>query len=422
MAPLALVVWLCLGAAVPSHAGDSCCAKAAAAVGGGDGVHMVQIPDLAARQPEDWDEEEDGPWERPITERHASAFEIFRKELLNAGVDASPWLLLGLLCTALLQAFQPSAETLQRHLAGRGFVVVAKGAVLGLLVPLCSCGALPLAMGLAAAGAAAPAIIAFLVASQSAGLDSLLFTVGVLGPAAAAWRMLAAALVAIAAGLSAPVGHRPEAAPSCAGKKEPAQQQGSLASRVCGGMHGALTTGFDEVAVSVTVGFALTAALTAVLPSGGLGLAAAFGGVGGRAAVLAAALPMQFCEHAAVPLAVALQNAGASGGLAFATLATMPSVNLAAFGVVAALAGPAAIPRVAISIWICGFAGSFAADWIGIQVVPVGDPSSALPEWYEQASRWVMGAIAVGAVFRLLLRSVSQRQNCCGDAKACKAD
>ena len=38
---------------------------------------------------------------------------------------------------------------------------------------------------------------------------------------------------------------------------------------------------------------------------GGLALAVALGGVKGRAAVLLLALPLQFCEHAAVPLAAA---------------------------------------------------------------------------------------------------------------------
>ena len=48
------------------------------------------------------------------------------------------------------------------------------------------------------------AVVAFLVAAQSAGLDSLLFTAGVLGPALALWRLLAAGLLAAGAGLAVP--------------------------------------------------------------------------------------------------------------------------------------------------------------------------------------------------------------------------
>ena len=48
----------------------------------------------------------------------------------------------------------------------------AKAAAVGLATPLCSCGAIPIAVGLHAAGASLPAVVAFLTASQGAGLDS----------------------------------------------------------------------------------------------------------------------------------------------------------------------------------------------------------------------------------------------------------
>lgn len=279
-----------------------------------------------------------------------------------------------------------------------------------------------MAMGLAAAGAAAPAIVAFVIASQSAGLDSLLFTVGVLGPAAAIWRMVAAGLIAVATGLA-----MPRTAAVCGGQQEQVtpKQADPLARKLASSLREVFTTSFDDVAVSVGIGFTLTSALVAWLPPGGLGAAAAIGGVGGRAAVLAVALPMQFCEHASVPLAAALQTAGASGGLAFATLATMPSMNLASFGVVAHLGGSVAAVRVVAVLWLCGFLGSFAGDWAGVQVSPVGHGHGMLPSWYETASRWVMIAIAVCAVVRLISRkciSTIEPEACCGSSKPCKAD
>merc|ERR1712129_500040 len=142
------------------------------------------------------------------------------------------------------------------------------------------------------------------------------------------------------------------------------------------------------------------------------------------AAVLAAALPMQFCEHAAVPLSMALQNAGASGGLAFATLATMPAINMASLGVVAHLAGMAAAVRVACTLWLCGFVGSFIADAAGIRLSIVGHGDSLLPEWYEHSSRFVMGAVMVFALMRLTRRSLfsaTTTSSCC-EAAGCKAD
>lgn len=402
--------------ASPVHAHDSCCVKGAAAVGG---KAVEWIPDPAAKQPDSWDVDEDGPWERPLIQKPVPGrTEVFCKELLDSIVDGCPWLLLGLLCTGLLQGLCPSQEAVRKHLAGNGLPVVAKGAVLGLVSPLCSCGALPLAVGLASAGAAAPAIVSFIVAAQSAGIDSLFFTLGVLGPFAAAARMFAAAVVATATGLAVPASkHIPEHSVKAA------LDDRSMLARTVEGLREAVTTSFDEVVPSVGFGFMVTSALVALLPPGGLALAAALGGLRGRAAVLLLALPLQFCEHAAVPLAAALQKAGASGGLAFAVLTTLPGMNLSSYGVVASVAGAAGAARVAAALWLTGLVGSFVADWVGIEILQIGHGQGMLPEWYEHASRWIMAAIAISAVLRKLrnVLAPAPASSCCND-KACKSD
>ncbi|CAE8739085.1 unnamed protein product [Polarella glacialis] len=406
---------LCL----PALGHDSCCAKATAAVGGGA---AEMISDVSVQKPEAWDDEEDGQWERPLIRKPARpAMEVFLAEIRSSLEEAAPWLLLGLLCTAVLQALVSSEELAHRYLAGQGRAVVFKGAVLGLLSPLCSCGALPIAIGLAGAGAEPRATVAFTVAAQSAGVDSLLFTIGVLGPTAAAARMMAAGLLAVVAGLSLPAS-KPEA--GCASFQP--EKQDSLAKRLSSGIRAAVTVDFDEVAPSLLFGFALTSILAVVLPAGGLARTALLGDVWGRAAVLALALPLQFCEHASVLLAAALQKAGASGGLSFAVLTTLPAVNAASGAVLLRIVGVTGAMRVMFAIWLTGFIGSYLADAVGAKVEQIGHAEEGLPEWYVSASQLVMGAVAVAALFRCALRwtgtEAQHESQCCSGSKACKAD
>lgn len=370
------------------------------------------VPDMSVEKPSGWDDEEDGVWERPLIKKPLpSKPEVFARELVNSITDGCPWLLLGLVVTAILQGITPSEDTLRQHLGGSGFGVIGKGAVLGLASPLCSCGALPLAMGLAGAGAAPSAIVSFIVAAQSAGIDSLFFTLGVLGPQAAAVRMIAAAVIAMVSGAATP---RPKAIAAPQRRKE---DKRNALSRVKDGLKEAVTTSFDELVPSVGLGFALTAAITAFLPAGGLASASALGGAKGRAAVLLLAVPLQFCEHAAVPLAAALRKAGASGGLAFAVLATMPSMNLTSYGVVANVSGVFGAVRVAAAVWFSGFAVSFIADWAGFDVVQVGHGDAMLPEWYELTSKVIMAAVLAGAVVRwikiLVAPAAEEVPSCC---------
>lgn len=72
----------------------------------------------------------------------------------------------------------------------------------GLATPLCSCGALPMALSLSAAGSAPAAVVSFLTAAQSAGLDSVVFTNGMMGWQVALYRLFGSLLIAVASGVA----------------------------------------------------------------------------------------------------------------------------------------------------------------------------------------------------------------------------
>ncbi|WKE66233.1 SO_0444 family Cu/Zn efflux transporter [Gallaecimonas kandeliae] len=127
-------------------------------------------------------------------------------------MEAAPWLLLGYLAAALIKVWLP-ADWLARHLGSEGPGAVAKAALFGAPLPLCSCGVLPAAMGLRRAGASKGATISFLVSTPETGVDSVAVSYGLLGPLMAIVRPVAALVSAMAAGLLAgrQAGHQAEA-------------------------------------------------------------------------------------------------------------------------------------------------------------------------------------------------------------------
>ena len=72
----------------------------------------------------------------------------FFNNLLALCLEAAPWLVLGLIIGGLIKALIPTSF-LQKHLSGNGFTSVVKAAVFGAPLPLCSCGVIPAALGLA---------------------------------------------------------------------------------------------------------------------------------------------------------------------------------------------------------------------------------------------------------------------------------
>ncbi len=124
----------------------------------------------------------------------------FLNNLYLLSLDAAPLLVMGLVLAGLMKAWIPNA-LLERQLGKPGIGSVIKAALFGAPMPLCSCGVLPVAMGLRRAGASKGATVSFLISTPETGVDSIALSYGLLGPVMAIARPIVAIVNAIAAGL-----------------------------------------------------------------------------------------------------------------------------------------------------------------------------------------------------------------------------
>lgn len=113
---------------------------------------------------------------------------------------SAPWLIIGLLIAGLIKA-KVSNKWIARHLSGEGSKPVAKGALIGAPLPLCSCSVIPVATQLHRSGASKGATAAFLVSTPETGVDSISLSYALLGPFMAVVRPIAAIISAIITGL-----------------------------------------------------------------------------------------------------------------------------------------------------------------------------------------------------------------------------
>ena len=115
-------------------------------------------------------------------------------------IESTPYLLLGFAAAGLLHGFV-SADFVAAHLGRGRFGPVMKAALLGVPLPLCSCGVLPAAMGLRSKGATKGATLSFLVSTPETGVDSIAITYALIDPIMTVVRPVAALVTAISAGL-----------------------------------------------------------------------------------------------------------------------------------------------------------------------------------------------------------------------------
>jgi len=126
---------------------------------------------------------------------------LFLSETVNLWLEISFYLLLGMLIAGLLNMLL-GREFISRNLGKGGFLSIIKATILGIPLPVCSCGVIPLASSLKKDGADRSSVLSFLVSTPTTGVDSIFATYSLLGPLFAIFRPLAAFISGIAVGIS----------------------------------------------------------------------------------------------------------------------------------------------------------------------------------------------------------------------------
>ena len=129
---------------------------------------------------------------------------LFFIQILQASwqlfVQSASYMLFGLLIGGMLKIFL-SADYVAKHLGRGRFSSVFKASLLGVPIPLCSCGVLPAAASLKKQGANKGATAAFLISTPESGVDSISITYALLDPIMTIARPVSAFISAMAAGI-----------------------------------------------------------------------------------------------------------------------------------------------------------------------------------------------------------------------------
>lgn len=124
---------------------------------------------------------------------------LVARELWSVLVDMAPFLLVGFLLASLLHLFL-RAERIVRWLRGEDARSVARAALIGAPLPLCSCAVVPVALELRRQGASKGATTAFLISTPETGVDSVSVSWALLDPLLTLARPVGALLSACVSG------------------------------------------------------------------------------------------------------------------------------------------------------------------------------------------------------------------------------
>ncbi len=318
-------------------------------------------------------------------------------------VDMAPYVLLGFLVAGALWVLVPQS-LVRRHLgSSRRLGPVFKAALVGIPIPLCCCGVIPLAASLRRQGAGRAAVTSFLISTPQTGADSILVTYSLLGPVFAVLRPIAALISGLIGGALVLAWPEKTAAapPATAGCGCGAPAAAGDGPRLLGALRYARDELPEDLARPFLLGVIGAGAMAALLPpdffSGFLG-----GGVLPMLVMLVVGAPLYICATAAVPIAAALLAKGLSPGAALVFLMAAPATNLASIATVWRVMGPRTLVSYLGAVFVTALGAGLALDafWPGGGVLPAAAGFSEALGPLGQASAVVLVLLLAWGLLR----------------------
>ncbi len=260
---------------------------------------------------------------------------LFEKEmnayllsLLNVVCEMAPYLLLGFLIAGILHVFVPQGFY-RKYLSKDNKWAVLWAALLGVPLPLCSCGVIPTAIGLRNEKASKGAVASFLIATPQTGIDSILATFSLMGLGFAVVRPAAALITGVCGGWLV---NRlvPEDNDTITSGASCGVETGNKLWRV---LKYAYFKMIQDIGGRLVIGLLVAALIQVAIPD------EFFLHFGQQPllqmlVILVVAVPMYICSTGSIPVAAALIMKGLSPGAALVMLMAGPAVNLASILVV----------------------------------------------------------------------------------------
>jgi len=253
---------------------------------------------------------------------------IFFTELYVLLNEMAPYLLIGFLFAGILKVFFPK-RIIKKYIGGSDFRSVLNASLLGVPMPLCSCGVLPAGISFYKNGASRGSTVSFLVSTPQTGVDSIIATYAMLGLPLAILRPFIALFSGILGGsLTNYLGGSIEAAEQHVSKEEEKEERS---------FREMLRYGFVEMVQDISkwliIGFLVAAFLAVLLPDDFF-IETITNEYLSMVIILLASIPIYVCATGSIPIAAVLLLKGLSPGAAIVFLMAGPATNAATMAVI----------------------------------------------------------------------------------------
>ncbi|SES62055.1 permease [Anaerobranca gottschalkii] len=259
---------------------------------------------------------------------------IFHLSLVTWGLikETALWFLVGLFVAGLIHQLIPD-KLLQKYLGGKGFFPIIWASLIGILLPVCSCGIIPISLALHKKGVAIGPCLALLVAAPAVNPASIGLSISVLGFQLTLGYILTVGLSAIILGVLANIfvpdiqyiGGKKKS--GCCNVNHDEKKGKVLKDNVISGLDWAFNNLAVELAPALVYGFIVAGILTVFVPTDFVKYILGSMEVFSFTITAFLGVIMFVCNVGAIPFVASLINQGAFPAIAIVFLITGPATN-----------------------------------------------------------------------------------------------
>lgn len=310
--------------------------------------------------------------------------------------EMSVYLLFGFFVAGVLHVLIPQSF-IEKHLSGRGISKSIKAALIGVPMPLCSCGVIPVTASLKKHGAGKGATISFLTSTPQTGIDSILITYGLLGWMFAVVRVVTAFVSGIICGTITEFFDKEK------NTSEPIFNNNEI--KINNKTLEVFRYGFinlpQDIGRSLIIGLIIAGLITTLVPKDFF-TAYLNNTFLSMMVMLLAGLPLYVCSTASVPVAVAFLQMGINPGAVLVFLVTGPATNAATIAIISKILDKKSaviyLITIAVSALLAGAVLNLLTPNTSHLITHM--QQHVLPMWVKHTSAIVLLAILVFSYIR----------------------
>lgn len=323
--------------------------------------------------------------------------------------DMAPYLLLGFLIAGAMYAYLPQ-DRIRLYLGRSDARSVTNAALLGIPLPLCSCGVIPTGISFYKNGASKGSSVSFLISTPQTGVDSILVTYSMLGLPFALIRPVIALITGVFGGIFTNKVEKESKKNEVRLNQVGTFTEGSKKNRFNRMLQYGFVEFLEDIAKWLVIGLLIAALIAVAIPDNFFAehLRSDFLGM---LIILVASIPLYVCATSSVPIAAMLILKGLSPGAALVFLMAGPATNAATITVLGSVLGRKTLYTYLISI-ISGalFFGLLMDYFIPrdffTRYISHGEHAhDILPYWLQVTSSVIFTGLLLNVFYRKFIKS-----------------